>query len=659
MKFYSFFIIIIYSSLSFLYCQENDFKSDSLLIEEGVEKKNNFFKNLINKKDTLNPKLPNIKKYVIININADSTYLDTTLSIKKHYKFNYLRKDNFELLNFSNIGQTYNELTHNFDFSSFFPKFSFYSKSHAYLKSNEVKYFQVPTPLTELLFKTVMKQGQYTDAFFSSNVSQKLNFSIAFKGLRSLGNYQNILSGSKQFRFTTKYNSTNNRYNFKFHFVSQGFENQENGGLVDEAISNFESKDPLFNERSKLSVKFEDATNYFSSKRYYLDHQFLLTKKKDSIQKNSFSIGHRFEYETTSNVYEQDQPSEFYGMIKSGLNGINDKSQIKTTLNEFYTDLNSNLFGKIQVIYTNYNYRYKTNSLSNEFEGFNQNENALSINFKKNIFGHNLKTTISNGLFGERLGNLINISVFSNNEKILKYQFGLNISSKHPGFYYEKYGSSYTNLNWNNNIKKEKIRNIFLNFKFSKFGDFCIDLRSIENYTYFISSSAAFPSSFNKTLIPIVNQLESDLDYLKIRWDREFKFGKFAIDNSFIYQNVNQNGDYLNLPEIISRNTLYYSNTILKGAMFFQTGISLKYFSKYFANEYNPAVSSFYVQNQKKIGGFPLIDLFVNAKIKQTRLFLKVEHFNSTLTGNNFYSSPSYPYRDFIIRFGLVWNFFN
>ena len=659
MKFYSFFIIIIYSSLSFLYCQENDFKSDSLLIEEGVEKKNNFFKNLINKKDTLNPKLPNIKKYVIININADSTYLDTTLSIKKHYKFNYLRKDNFELLKFSNIGQTYNELTHNFDFSSFFPKFSFYSKSHAYLKSNEVKYFQVPTPLTELLFKTVMKQGQHTDAFFSSNVSQKLNFSIAFKGLRSLGNYQNILSGSKQFRFTTKYNSTNNRYNFKFHFVSQGFENQENGGLVDEAISNFESKDPLFNERSKLSVKFEDATNYFSSKRYYLDHQFLLTKKKDSIQKNSFSIGHRFEYETTSNVYEQDQPSEFYGMIKSGLNGINDKSQIKTTLNEFYTDLNSNLFGKIQVIYTNYNYRYKTNSLSNEFEGFNQNENALSINFKKNIFGHNLKTTISNALFGERLGNLINVSVFSNNDKKLKYQFGLNISSKHPGFYYEKYGSSYTNLNWNNNIKKEKIRNIFLNFKFNKWGNFRIDLRSIENYTYFISSSAAFPSSFNKTLIPIVNQLESGLDYLKIRWDREFKFGKFAIDNSFIYQNVNQNGDYLNLPEIISRNTLYYSNTILKGAMFFQTGISLKYFSKYFANEYNPAVSSFYVQNQKKIGGFPLIDLFVNAKIKQTRLFLKAEHFNSTLTGNNFYSSPSYPYRDFIIRFGLVWNFFN
>ena len=653
MKFYSFFIIIFFSSLSFLYSQENDSNQDPLLIEDEVEKKNILLNTFKKKKDTLNSILPNIRKYVIINANRDSTYLDTTLTIKKHYKFNYLRKDNFELLKYSNIGQTYNELTHNFDFLSFLPKFSFSSKNHAYLKSKEIKYFQVPTPLTELLFKTVMKQGQHTDAFFSSNISEKFNFSIAFKGLRSLGNYQNILSGSKQFRFTTKYNSSNNRYNFKFHFVSQGFENQENGGLTDESITNFESEDPLFNERSKLSAKFEDAVNYFSSKRYYLDHQFLLTKKKDSTQKNSFSIGHRFEYETINNTYEQDQASEFYGIINSGLNGISDKSEIKTTLNEFYTDLNSNFLGKIQVIYTNYNYRYKSNSLSNEFDGFNQNENALSFKFNRNIFGHHLKATVSNSLFGDRLGNLINATIVSNKQKKFKYEFGLNISSKHPGFYYELYKSGYTDINWKKDINKTQIENIFLKFKSIKFGDLRFDFRLIDNYTYFSLISQ------NKTLKPVVNQLGSSIDYLKIKWNKEFKFGKFALDNSLVYQKVNQDGDYLNIPVLLSRNTIYYSNTILKGAMFFQTGISIKYFSKYYSNEYNPIISSFHIQNEKKIGGFPLVDLFVNAKIKQTRLFLKAEHFNSTFTGNNFYSSPSYPYRDFIIRFGLVWNFFN
>ena len=657
MKFYSFFVIIFVSSFSLLYSQEHQTESKPVVVEEETTKQKtttNTLKNILQiKQDTLDksPKA-DIKKYISINIQGDSIYLDTTLTIKKHYKFNYLRKDNLELLKYSNIGQTYNNLTHRFDDLSFLPEFSFSSKSHAYLSSNDIKYFQVPTPLTEMVFKTVMKQGQHTDVFFTTNSSENFNFSIAFKGLRSLGNYQNILSGSKFFRFTTKYNSSNERYNFKMHFVSQGFENKENGGLNDESILNFESEDPLFNERSKLSVKFEDATNYFSSKRYFLDHQFLLTKKKDSVN-NKFSLGHKFEYETLSSSYVQNVASSFYGDITPGLNNVDDKAEIKTTLNEFYTDLSSNFFGKIKVIYTNYNYSYKSNSLSNEQVGFNQNENAISFKLNKNLFNHSLKATVTKNLFGDRLGNLINLNISSNAENNLKYSLGLNIISKHPGFYYELYKSGYSDINWENDIKQTQIKNIFLDLQSNLIGNLNLDFRLIDNYTYFSLISE------EKTLIPAVNQNSSTVDYLKIKWNKEFKFGKFALDNSLVYQNVAQDGNFLNVPEFLSRNTIYYSNTVLKGALFFQTGLSVKYFSKYYSNEYNPLISSFHVQNDKKIGGFPMIDIFVNAKIKQTRLFLKAEHFNSTFSGNNFYSSPSYPYRDFVIRFGLVWNFFN
>jgi hypothetical protein len=657
MKFYSFFVIIFVSSFSLLYSQEHQTESKPVVVEEETTKQKtttNTLKNILQiKQDTLDksPKA-DIKKYISINIQGDSIYLDTTLTIKKHYKFNYLRKDNLELLKYSNIGQTYNNLTHRFDDLSFLPEFSFSSKSHAYLSSNDIKYFQVPTPLTEMVFKTVMKQGQHTDVFFTTNSSENFNFSIAFKGLRSLGNYQNILSGSKFFRFTTKYNSSNERYNFKMHFVSQGFENKENGGLNDESILNFESEDPLFNERSKLSVKFEDATNYFSSKRYFLDHQFLLTKKKDSVN-NKFSLGHKFEYETLSSSYVQNVASSFYGDITPGLNNVDDKAEIKTTLNEFYTDLNSNFFGKIKVIYTNYNYSYKSNSLSKEQVGFNQNENAISFKLNKNLFNHSLKATVTKNLFGDRLGNLINLNISSNAENNLKYSLGLNIISKHPGFYYELYKSGYSDINWENDIKQTQIKNIFVDLQSNLIGNLNLDFRLIDNYTYFSLISE------EKTLIPAVNQNSSTVDYLKIKWNKEFKFGKFALDNSLVYQNVAQDGNFLNVPELLSRNTIYYSNTVLKGALFFQTGLSVKYFSKYYSNEYNPLISSFHVQNDKKIGGFPMIDIFVNAKIKQTRLFLKAEHFNSTFSGNNFYSSPSYPYRDFVIRFGLVWNFFN
>ena len=75
---------------------------------------------------------------------------------------------------------------------------------------------------------------------------------------------------------------------------------------------------------------------------------------------------------------------------------------------------------------------------------------------------------------------------------------------------------------------------------------------------------------------------------------------------------------------------------------------------------YHPLLSEFYVQNREELGGFPLIDFFINARVRQTRIYLKAEHLNTIWDKEyNFYSAPNYPYRDFVIRFGLVWNFFS
>ena len=92
--------------------------------------------------------------------------------------------------------------------------------------------------------------------------------------------------------------------------------------------------------------------------------------------------------------------------------------------------------------------------------------------------------------------------------------------------------------------------------------------------------------------------------------------------------------------------------------MYLQTGVIFNYFTKYNMNAYDPLLSEFYVQNENQFGGFPRFDFFINAKIRQTRIFFKAEHFNSEFTGYNYYSAPNQPYRDFSIRFGLVWNFF-
>jgi hypothetical protein len=51
-----------------------------------------------------------IKDYQIISHQRDTTFVDTTLTIQKDYKYNYLRKDDFEYMPMANMGQPYTAL---------------------------------------------------------------------------------------------------------------------------------------------------------------------------------------------------------------------------------------------------------------------------------------------------------------------------------------------------------------------------------------------------------------------------------------------------------------------------------------------------------------------------------------------------------------------
>src|SRR5699024_8777452 len=80
-------------------------------------------------------KKPPIELYKIISVDRDTTYLDTTLTIHKMYRFNYLRKDNLELMPFSNVGQTYNKLAYDFHSTTLRP--GFVGQGQHYSRSEE------------------------------------------------------------------------------------------------------------------------------------------------------------------------------------------------------------------------------------------------------------------------------------------------------------------------------------------------------------------------------------------------------------------------------------------------------------------------------------------------------------------------------------------
>ena len=197
-----------------------------------------------------------------------------------------------------------------------------------------------------------------------------------------------------------------------------------------------------------------------------------------------------------------------------------------------------------------------------------------------------------------------------------------------------------------------KIKNVEFDAK-TQWLDASVKYSILDDHLYFADTS----TDATQVLVS-PQQYGNTINYFSVKVGREFKVGKFGLDNTFLYQKVDQASDIVNVPELTTRSTLYFSDHVFKKAMFLQTGVTFQYFSKYYGNDYNPLIGEFYVQNETKFGNFPMFDFFINARIKQTRIYLKAEHFNSSFTGYNYYSAPNYPYRDFMVRFGLEWNFF-
>ena len=585
-----------------------------------------------------------IEKLKKFNINNDTILLDTTLNINKFYEFNFRRKDNFELIKPNNVGQPYNNLSYVIDESNY-PIIGYSANKTQLQTSDDIYFYDVAYPMTELLFKTVFSQGQLTDVLFTTNVNRKLNFSLGFKALRSLCKYQNSLSGSKSFTFTYNYNSK--KFSSKSFYLSQKLEKHESGGLSLISINDFESKDPVFNERSKLNVKFEDAVNVYFQRDFYSHNKF-----KISDNKKNLSLNHTLHYVTVNNSYNQSLINNYYGGLIGGITTVDDKFKFRSINNKISFDISNIIFDFAEIGFINFNYEYF--NLNSGNEKIKENSNLFSIKLSNNFEILDLDFDLQKKISGDRIGDRLNIVLKPAKKFNLDLNLKLSSVKSHPGLIYDNYYSGFSGVNWTNRNDLVNTSSIFINYINKKFGQFSLSGSLINNYVYVSTENSDIES-----YIPQINQAEFDIKLFKLKYVKNFIFGKFSMNNSFLIQDVDQNDNILNIPDFVYRNSFFISEKIFKNVLEIQSGFNFKIFSKFFINEYNPVISTFHIQDKRKIGGFPIVDFFLNAKIRQTRLFFIFEHINSSFSENNFFTTPSMPYRDSNFRFGLNWSLFN
>ncbi|MCC8360454.1 putative porin [Salinimicrobium sediminilitoris] len=595
-----------------------------------------------------------IELYKIISVENDTTIVDTTLNIYKDYRFNYLRKDNFGLLAFSNVGRSYNRLTYDFlDERFVMPQFGARARHYNFMEVEDIYYYNVPTPFTELFFKTVFEQGQAVDALFTVNTSPNLNFSVAYKGLRSLGRYKHLLTSTGNFRATLSYDSPNERYRLQTHFVSQDLLNEENGGLTEASLEQYVAKNPEFEDRSRLDVNFQDAQSTLFGKRFFLDHSYALYKRNDSLAQRNLTIGHRLNHTYKKYRFQQGNANEIFGPSFEEV-GIRDETRLTSTSNEVYVGFTAGNLAQIVARGRHTNYDYGYNTVLDLQDGFITNRlqgNIISAggDYTGTLGGFQFK---ANGMVN-LIGDLKGYDLGARLAYVLSPDFSVaataNINDCAPDYNFLLYQSDYINYNWQTSFSNESRQSLGFDLWAPQLLNASLEFTTINDMAYFALDEMGSVRPF---------QHEGQVSYFKVKGEREFSVGKFALNNTVLFQSVLDGGQVFNVPDLVTRNTLYYRDHWFQRALYLQTGFTLNYFTGYNLNGYDPVLAEFYVQNEQEFDGFPTVDFFFNGKIRQARIFFKLENLNYLIEGNNNFSAPLYPSRDFGIRFGLVWNFF-
>ena len=658
-----------------------------------------------NKKERFQPFVKSMKDvtvddYKILHFDGTEESVDTSLSIEGEYRLNFLRKDYFEYLPLPNMGEGFNKMGYDFHEDPLIPKMGARVKHYSYFEKEDVNYFEVPSPYTELFFKSTFQQGQNLDATLAINTSPKFNIAVSFKGFRSLGKYFSSLSRSRQFRISSQYQTYNHRYRLRLHQTTQSIENEVNSGLTNEGVYFFENApnyivadqqgSPILDENGEEQFQFYDgfldrsrlgtqirASNELNGKSYFMEHRYQMFPITKDTTLYKMALGYRVGYESKNYLYNQSRPGPyFYETYETS--SVEDITSFNTLENNLFVEYKNPVLGKFNfdIYHFNWLYSLEKNSYEKEIQLPNQidaNQIAVKGKWNKNIFGINAKLegykSFNEKYATSNWGASLNRSILKKISLTARYQY----RSQPLNFNFYLFQSDYQEYNWDNiGLLNPIFATRSIEVSHPKWGSISSSWTKINNYTFFNNITPIF--NFNKSFKTEVLQIDEQIDYIKVRFNQRLDFGKFSWINTAQYQNVKQekNSDdllntpiALNVPEWLIRSTFMLSSSVFNNALIFQSGATFVFFTDYYADQYNPLISEFVTQSNTKIGEYPRVDFFFNAKIKSSRIYLKLENVSAPIehlikadTPYDYYAAPFIPYRDFSIRFGLIWNFF-
>lgn len=127
-----------------------------------------------------------------------------------------------------------------------------------------------------------------------------------------------------------------------------------------------------------------------------------------------------------------------------------------------------------------------------------------------------------------------------------------------------------------------------------------------------------------------------------------------------IYTRILENSDdAFQFPKWFVNAQLAYADIWFNGNFDFQAGVDVHWKSSYYTPGYDVTTQQFYTQQRFQSPGVPLVDLFLNVRIRHARIFLKYNNALFAVTKYGDVPTPFYPGVRNIVDFGFDWSFFD
>ena len=585
-----------------------------------------------------------VTDYKIFNLPQDTIHVDTILTIRKYYAFNELLRDDFLYLKLHNYGQAVNAMFYEIPQKDVVPGFVASSKRTDFWTHEEVPFFRTPSPYSDMTYLNGVSQGQLLNALFATNINPQLNLAVGYRGLSSLGLYKRSVVSSGRFFGSAVYHSKSGKYHLHFYYYTYQKNNEENGGLKD--IEQFENSGEIYQDRSRIDVNLMDAENDTKHRRLYIGQELGILQNKFALVNNTLYRSEMYQFEedapatdlfgdahTTSAIKDSIYRREFENF--SGLRFRYKSVELKSGLRyiyQFYKPDELKISGVTEypdfLEYHDMSWDTKAKFKLDKFVI----RSRLNLVFTGNIPGYYLQA-------GTKY-------TFSDD---LSASAGIISASVRPDFKYILYKSAYDKYNWYHpDWDNEYAQQIRIQIKHNKYGQVRLQQNIVNNYTYFGLDS-------------LPHQDKTGIKYTALTYSNDIHFWKLGLATDLQLQKVLDGEELLPLPGYVFRSSLYFSDYYYKRNLFVLTGFTFKYFDAYYAPAYNPVIADFVLQNRQKIGAYPWVDYFFNFKVKRFRFFFKLEHLNALWEYKTpgYYAAPLQPVRDFSVRFGLRWIWFN